>query len=93
MSTSGLRGNEYPPTDRVNANTQFTVFANGETFTCNVDVLFANVTSNVVVLTSNAVPANSTNFVGKAGSLWSDGNYVYFATSNTTVKRTALSSF
>lgn len=56
------------------------------------DNLFANVKTSNLVLTYNTTPANSTvNTV--AGSLWSDGSYIYYSTSANTIKRVALSSF
>jgi hypothetical protein len=52
----------------------------------------ANLSANLVnlrVVSSLGTPANSTSTNVAAGSMWTDGNYIYFATSNNFVKRVA----
>lgn len=38
-------------------------------------------------------PANSTSNAAPMGTVWTDSNYLYVATSNTVVKRISLSTF
>jgi hypothetical protein len=45
-----------------------------------------------VILSNNSTPANSTANV-VAGSLWSDGTFIYFAPTNNVIKRVSLASF
>jgi len=66
----------------------------GGDFLIPVSNLFSNTTlwANNLVLKQNNTPANSTaNVIG--GSIWSDGTYIYVATSNNTIKRVGLTSF
>jgi hypothetical protein len=81
----------------INANTKFVVShtANGtvNTYNVNTQVLFAcNAVAKPLNHRSNT-PANSTAASVVFGETWTDGDYLYVATSNTTVKRVALSSF
>jgi hypothetical protein len=60
----------------------------------NSDVItpVSNLFANADLIIKNVTPANSTaNVVG--GSIWSDGNYIYYAVSNNSIKRAALTSF
>jgi hypothetical protein len=47
---------------------------------------------NKVVLLQNNTPANSS-INSITNNIWSDGNYIYVATGNNSVKRVALTSF
>src|ERR1700722_11464682 len=67
--------------------------SNGD-FQTPVANLFVNTVMKTinVVLSNNSTPANSTaNAV--AGSLWSDGTYIYYASSNNVIKHVSLTSF
>jgi hypothetical protein len=59
-----------------------------------VSNLYANtlLTAANLVITQNNTPANSTQPV-IPGQIWADNYYLYFATSNTTIVRVALSPF
>lgn len=50
------------------------------------------VSANVVIISGNTTPANSTANTVK-GSIWSDGTYLYVATANNVIKRVTLNSF
>lgn len=57
----------------------------------------ANVTTNVVtcqtmIVSGNTTPANSTANATQ-GQIWSDGTYLYIATSTNVIKRVSLDSF
>ena len=59
-----------------------------------VSNLYTNttLTANNLVIKQNNTPANSSaNVVPQ--SIWSDGNYIYVAVSNNSIKRVALSTF
>ena len=50
-------------------------------------------TTKTIVVTGNTTPANNTdNSSRPAGSIWSDGSYIYYY-DGAAIKRTALSSF
>jgi hypothetical protein len=74
--------------------------ANSAAVTDKVVAVVANSSGNSVTVllpvgyvpTGNT-PANSTSTVVTKGASWSDGNYIYVATSNNVVKRATLSSF
>lgn len=51
------------------------------------------VPANTIPLTVGSTPANSTSMTITKGRTWTDGNYIYVATSNNVVKRATLSSF
>jgi hypothetical protein len=82
--------NSVTPSDRVvvYANTSGTP----NTFTVSIGNLFGNSSANVVIQTI-AAPANSTVTTVRAGTLLTDGSYLYVATSNNVLKRVAISSF
>jgi len=56
--------------------------------------LYANSTINAqqVIIQIGNTPVNSVAPTPQ-GTLWSDGNYIYYAVSNNQIKRIALSSF
>jgi hypothetical protein len=45
-----------------------------------------------VIIKENTTPANSTVSTVQ-GKIWSDGDYIYYSVSNSSIKRVALSSF
>lgn len=49
--------------------------------------------SGIPLSVSNVTPSNSVSTTIPAGQFWTDGAYIYVATSNNSVKRVALSSF
>ena len=56
------------------------------------NALFSNVSS--LVVTTTITPSNSASSHSVAnGTIWADTNYIYVKTSNTEVKRVALSTF
>ncbi len=67
--------------------------------TSNVRVLVVSddttrlISANQIPMTIGATPANSSATTIASGLSWTDGNYLYVATSNNVVKRVALSSF
>lgn len=67
---------------------------NAQTALVTVSGLFHN-TSGLYghVLVAANTPANSTAVTTTAGSCWTDGNYLYVATSANHAKRVALSDF
>ncbi len=63
---------------------------NAVTKSIQLGTLLGNTSANVVIQANT--PANSTVTV-KKGTIFFDDNYLYIATANNTLKRTALSSF
>lgn len=75
------------------------------TYIVNLSVTFANanfsiylantqtLSVNTIYIRDTTTPANSTAIVVQQGKVWSDGNYLYVASSNNHVKRSALSDF
>jgi hypothetical protein len=69
------------------------------TYIVNLSVTFSNanfsislspsqfLSTNNLIVSNNSTPANSISTVIKQGSIWSDGTYFYYATSNNHVKR------
>jgi hypothetical protein len=85
-----------PTTNTITYTTFFNNVSVNVTFSANVNAL--NVTSNVVIANTlisgfKNTPTNSISLSVQAGTIFFDNNYVYVATSNNTVKRSALSSF
>lgn len=60
-----------------------------------VDINVANnktLAANNVIIRRTTTPNSSTDIVAK-GTIWSDGNYLYIAVADNSIKRVALSSF
>lgn len=90
---STLIGNDHIVVlSNVVINATSNAITNSVTKIISYENLLANVRTSNLVLTYNTTPANST-VNTTAGSLWSDGSYIYYATSANTIKRVALSSF
>ena len=53
-----------------------------------------NITASTLIVNSSlGTPANSTVLTVQRGTMWNDNNYIYIATANNHVKRSALSDF
>lgn len=104
MAESGKKIKDYPVLTAPTGNTKLVVSHNGNTYQMNIASMFANISANITFSNSSVVsvngfiisrtdtPANSTITV-TAGSIWSDGTYLYVATANNNLKRIALTAF
>lgn len=104
MADNAKKSSELPRATTLTGNDHVVVLANtvinatsnaitnSVTKIISYENLMANVRTSNLVLTKNSTPANgSINTV--AGSIWSDGDYIYYSSSANTTKRVALSSF
>ena len=67
---------------------------NYETASITVGNLTKTLSSNNFSVTKNDTPANSASTTGlTVGQMWCDVDYLYVVTSNTVIKRVALSTF
>jgi hypothetical protein len=91
------KGSTYPALSSVAANTRYlavhTANSVTNTYIVNTAVLFATNAAAKLLNHRTDTPANSTGTTCAPGEVWSDGNYVYFATANNVCKRVELTSF
>jgi hypothetical protein len=97
MANNSLKLSQLQVKNNADSSDQVVAFSS---VSSNTDViipvsnLFSNATlfANNLILLQNNTPANSTANVIQH-SLWSDGNYIYYAKANNVIVRASLSSF
>ena len=91
------KASSYANVTSLAANTRLfaTHTANGvvNNYNVTVSVLFASNAAPKLINHRSDTPANSTAATCLPGETWSDGTYLYFATSNNVCKRASLSTF
>lgn len=89
MASEALKTSELPLANSLAANARVLVISGSNTSL----VLLSNVFGNSQAIPVISTPVSSSSLTVPQGAVLTDGDYLYVATSNNTLKRVALSTF